>query len=229
MAAEKEAFGFYFSAHPTDRYRHLAQANNARTFAELCTIPISTAEPERDAQGRRIPAPTVKIAALIEEARWRTSARGRRYLLANLSDSSGQFMASCFDDVASADLEAAAKAGACVLLSAELDRRAGEETPRVTVRSVQQFDGMTTSARLRLDVEAESADAMIALAAMLEGERGGRSELILNAVSEAGSARVRLARDLLLDAELAARIERLPGIRSVRLSSAEPPRLALVS
>ena len=30
MAQEKEAFGFYFSAHPTDRYRHLAQAHGCR-------------------------------------------------------------------------------------------------------------------------------------------------------------------------------------------------------
>src|ERR1700760_2812653 len=27
MAKECEAFGFYYSAHPTDRYRHLAQAH----------------------------------------------------------------------------------------------------------------------------------------------------------------------------------------------------------
>ncbi len=35
MAAEKESFGFYFSAHPVDNYRHLALAHGARSFAEL--------------------------------------------------------------------------------------------------------------------------------------------------------------------------------------------------
>ena len=38
------------------------------------------------------------MAALVEDARWRTSARGRRYLMATLSDASGQFIATCFDD-----------------------------------------------------------------------------------------------------------------------------------
>jgi DNA polymerase-3 subunit alpha len=38
-----------------------------------------------------------------------------------------------------------------------------------------------------------------------------------------------LGRDFVLDAELAARIERLDGVTAVRLSVAEPPRLALVS
>ena len=32
MAAEKESFGFYFSAHPVDNYRHLAEAHGARTL-----------------------------------------------------------------------------------------------------------------------------------------------------------------------------------------------------
>jgi DNA polymerase-3 subunit alpha len=229
MAAEKEAFGFYFSAHPTDRYRHLALANGARSFTELAAMPIS-AEPQRTAEGRRVPAPTLAMAALIEEARWRTSARGRRYMMATCSDASGQFIATCFDEDASADLEAAARAGGCALLRVELDRRPGEETPRVTIRSVQPFEAMANTTRLRIEVEADDPNALPALAALVDGERGGRGELALKAIlPDGGEARVRLGRDYLLDAELAARIERLPGVRAVRLSAADPPRLALVS
>ena len=39
MAAEKESFGFYFSAHPVDNYRHLAAAHGARRFADLAALP----------------------------------------------------------------------------------------------------------------------------------------------------------------------------------------------
>ena len=220
MAAEKEAFGFYFSAHPLDRYRHLSEAQGTRSFAELCAMPASV-------DGGRSGA---VMGALIEDVRWRTSARGRRYLLVNCSDASGQYIASCFDDPVSAELEAAAKAGACLLMTVELDRRPGEETPRVTVRRVQPFESMTNSSRLRLEVETDDPAALGLLAAMLEGERGGKGELILDAHwSHGGSARIRLGRDFLLDAELAARIERLPGITGVKLGMAETPRLALVS
>jgi len=220
MAAEKEAFGFYFSAHPLDRYRHLSEAQGARTFAELCAMPASV-------DGGRSGA---VMGALIEDVRWRTSARGRRYLLVNCSDASGQYIASCFDDPVSTELEAAAKAGACLLMTVELDRRPGEETPRVTVRRVQPFESMTNSSRLRLEVDTDDPAALGLLAALLEGERGGKGELILDAHwSHGGSARIRLGRDFLLDAELAARIERLPGITAVKLGMAETPRLALVS
>ena len=46
---------------------------------------------------------------------------------------------------------------------------------------------------------------------------------------EGPRAELRLGRDFLLDAELAARIERLPGILSVKLDAADPVPLALVS
>jgi DNA polymerase-3 subunit alpha len=44
-----------------------------------------------------------------------------------------------------------------------------------------------------------------------------------------GEAELVLGRDFRLDAELAARIERIDGVAAVRLSVAPQPRLALVS
>ena len=228
MAAEKEAFGFYFSAHPTDRYRHLAQAEGARTFEQLASMAVAESGP-RFVDGRKVEAPRSRIAALVEEGRWRTSARGNRYLLATCSDASGQFVASCFDEEAAAGLEAAARAGQCVLLTVELDRKPGEETPRVTVRSLKPLDGLAGNARLRIEVEADDAAALPALAGLLTDARGGRSELELIAHSGADRARLRLGRDFRIDADLASAIERLPGITAVRLAPLDPPRLALVS
>lgn len=226
MAAEKEAFGFYFSAHPTDRFRHLAAGQNARNYAQVLTLPVS-ADPGRDDKGRPLPRPTVTMSALVEEARWRTSAKGRRYMMATCSDASGQYIATCFDDLVCEDVEAAARTGACALLTVELDRRPGEETPRVTIRGARPLEELASSARLVMEVEAEAPEALPALAAMLRDAGGGRGELLLMAVlPDGGEARLRLAGDLLLDAEVAARIERVAGVRAVRLRAADPPRLA---
>ena len=87
MAAEREAFGFYFSAHPVDAQRHLLAAHKVRSFAEL-------AASCRSAEGRS----SATMAGLIEGARWRVSAKGRRYLMATISDASGQYEATVFDD-----------------------------------------------------------------------------------------------------------------------------------
>jgi len=230
MAQEKEAFGFYFSSHPTDRYRHLAQAHGARSFAEWCALPTPAAPPP-DERGRRQPAPTVAMAVLVEDARWRTAAKsGRRYLFASCSDASGQFMASCFDDDVSARIEETAKAGGCGLLAVELDRRDADETPRVTIRGIRPFDGLSmTATRLRLDIAIERPEAVAALAGLLADQRGGRGELHLYAALPDGRrAHLVAGRDYAFDAELVSRIEKLPGIGSARLGPIEAPRLALV-
>ncbi|HYJ83144.1 MAG TPA: DUF655 domain-containing protein, partial [Allosphingosinicella sp.] len=219
MAAEKESFGFYFSAHPVDRYRHLAEAHGAKSYSALASLPAP-------ADGGRTGA---VMAGMVEEARWRTSARGRRYLMATMSDSSGQFVATVFDDDASAQVEAAAKSGACALLNVELDRRPGEEAPRVTIRSLQLFEALSKRARLQLEVEVDDVGAIARLQAATADERGGHGELHLKVKLDRGEALLVLGRDFRLDAELAARLERIEGVAAVRLSVAPQARLALVS
>ncbi|WP_114951686.1 DNA polymerase III subunit alpha [Sphingosinicella terrae] len=219
MAQEKESFGFYFSAHPVDNYRHLVEAHGARSFAQLCALPAS-------AEGGRSGA---VMAALVEDTRWRTSARGRRYMMATLSDPSGQFEASIFDDPVAEQVAAAAKAGACALLNVELDRRPGDETPRVAIRSVQTFEGLSRRTRMQIEVEVAGPDVLPRLAEAVAGHRGGNGQLRLRARAEVGEAEIVLGRDFEVDAELAARLERLEGVAAVRLSVVEPPRLALVS
>jgi DNA polymerase-3 subunit alpha len=216
MAAERDAFGFYFSAHPVDRYSQLARAHGARPLAEQ-SVP---------GDGSRS---TAKMAAMVEEARWRTSAKGRRYLLATLSDTSGQFVASVFDEEAAKDVEAAARNGDCMLLSVELDRRPGEEAPRVTIRSLTPFDRLTANARLTLHAEARDEAAARAFATRLRASRGGRGTVRLTVRAVDGLlVPLMLGRDFLLDAELVAEVERIDGVDQVELT-AEPSIFALAS
>jgi DNA polymerase-3 subunit alpha len=205
MEQEKEAFGFYFSAHPVDRYHHLAKTHGARTYVTLGELAI--------ADGARVMA---TMAVLVEDARWRTSARGKRYMMATLSDATGQFVATCFDDGPAADLEEAARNGGCGLATVELDRRPGEETPRVTVKSIKPFETLATSTRFALEVHVADAAAVQALAALIAPLRGARGKVTLKVpVADGELATVILARDFALDAELAEHIEALPGVTKV--------------
>ncbi|MES1972217.1 MAG: DNA polymerase III subunit alpha [Pseudomonadota bacterium] len=218
MEQEKEAFGFYFSAHPVDRHSHLAKMHGARSYAALGELSIPD-------DGSRSGA---MMAALVEDARWRTSARGKRYLMATLSDPSGQFIATCFDDAVAADLEEAARNGGCGLVTVELDRRPGEETPRVTVKRIQPFESLANTARFVMELSVATPAGMAALGAVLAEVRGARGEVWVNAaLPDGGTARILLGRDFLLDGELATRIENLQDISNVALKTSET-RLALV-
>src|SRR5436305_14503616 len=112
------------------------------------------------------------MAGLVEEVRWRTSAKGRRYMMATLSDTTGQFIATAFDDEATSALEAAAKAGHCGLLSVELDRRAGDETPRVTIKRFQPLADLAKRTRLQMSVRVANGGAAERVAGELDSARG---------------------------------------------------------
>ena len=218
MAAEREAFGFYFSAHPVDAAKHLLAAHKVKTFAELAGVRI--------AEGERVSS---TMAGLIEDTRWRTSARGRRYMVATFSDSSGQFVATAFDDEATAALEAAAKAGQCGLLTVELDRRSGDEFPRVTIKRVQPLSDLAKRTRLQMTVRISDASTAERIGREMADARGSNGLLrFVLTLASGGEAIVVAGRDYALDAELAARIERIAGEGAVDLSVQEPPRLALV-
>jgi DNA polymerase-3 subunit alpha len=207
MEQEKEAFGFYFSAHPVDRHTHLAKMHGARQYVALTELNI----PE---DGTRAGA---TMAVLVEDARWRTSARGKRYMMATLSDASGQFVATCFDDSVAAELEDAARCGGCGLITVELDRRPGEETPRVSVKRIQPFEGLASIARFTIEAKVAHATAFEALSALLAHHRGARSEVRARIPVEEGEATVLLGRDFLLDMELVETIQAIPGISDVAL------------
>jgi DNA polymerase III subunit alpha len=218
MAGERDAFGFYFSAHPVDAQRHLLAAHGVRTFADLAEIRI--------AEGERA---TANMAGLVEDARWRTSAKGRRYMMATLSDPSGQFIATAFDDEVCAALEAAARAQGCGLLSVELDRRAGDESPRVTIKRLQPLSDLAKRTRLQMTVRLSAPAIAEQVARALAVSRGGNGVVrFIVPLASGGEASVVAGRDFMLDGELAETIMRIAGDDAVELSTQEPPKLALV-
>ncbi|TFU06237.1 DNA polymerase III subunit alpha [Polymorphobacter arshaanensis] len=215
MAAEKDAFGFYFSGHPVDSWRHITEANGAKTYA-------AHAASEGPPGGGRLPG---VLAGLIEAVQWRTpqSGKGGRYQLVTLSDSSGVYTASCFDESAQAGVDLALAAGDAVLIGGDLQWRPGEDTPRVSIRSVQPLEQLAKRTRSRLIVDVDGARTACAaaiedLAALLLPSLGGRGEVILRMkLADGRIAAVSLGREYSIDGELRGSVERVAGVNSVEL------------
>ncbi|WP_265529653.1 DNA polymerase III subunit alpha [Sphingomicrobium marinum] len=217
MGAERDAFGFYFSSHPVEAQRHLLTAHRVKTFAELGSLPMP-------AEGGRT---QTMMAGLVEEARWRTSQKGRRYMMCTLSDPSGQFGAMAFDDAVTAALEEAAKSGEPGLITAELDRRPGEEEPRVAVTLFRPLSQLSESQRLKLDLHIPDASGIALVQSALE--RGGRGTVRLHVpIADGRTAVMLVGRDFQLDADVADRLSRLLGEPNVELAADIPERPRLV-
>ncbi len=209
MNREKDAFGFYFAAHPVSQFKAVADSHGAKSHAELS---LSGPIPE----GVKKPA---TMAALIEGVRWRESRRGKRFVLIDLSDSSGQFSASCFEDGVAAQLAEWAKELACLLLSVEMDMRPGEELPRFAIRSAKPLDGLYSAARLKMQMEVAKPEALSLLADLLAPLHGGKSELVVKTpISNGKFAHIVLGRRFKLDAEIADKMRAIDGVQNVELA-----------
>src|SRR5213075_1564529 len=155
----------------------------------------------RIAEGERVGA---AMAALAKAVRWRVSAKGRRYMVASLSDRSGQFEATVFDDEPCAAVEAAAKAGGCGLLTVELDRRSGDDVPRVTIKRFQPLEILAKQTRLQMIVRLSDAGMVDRVARELSTATAGNGTVRL-VVPIAGGREATLVagRDYALDGEIA--------------------------
>jgi DNA polymerase-3 subunit alpha len=129
-----------------------------------------------------------------------------------------------------AALEAAAKSGECGLLTVELDRRPGDDVPRVAIKRFQPLDSLAKRTRLQMEICLKEAGQVPAIANELAKAKGGTG-IVRFRVTLSGDRKVQLlaGRDFTLDADLAARIERLLGPDTVELSVQTPPQLAIVA
>jgi DNA polymerase-3 subunit alpha len=218
MNQEKDAFGFYFSAHPCSQYEALAISHGAKPYAVwLDSGPI--------AEGVRRPA---TMSALIEGIRWRESRKGKRFMIADFSDNSGQFSVRCFDEAVGTQLAEWAKDAECLLLDCEMDMRPGDETPSFTVKSAKALSGLTSVSRLKMQLDVTHEAAMAQLAQIVAPLGGGRSELVIKTRAADGRwVHIVLGRRFQIDASLLAQVRIIDGIENVELAPLGPV-LALV-
>jgi DNA polymerase-3 subunit alpha len=220
MAKERENFGFYFAAHPVEQWRAIASANGARTYGSLMASGGS------GGGGRQMAV----MAAMVEGVQRRKTKRGKDFVMADFSDSSGQFSASCFEESLVESFVQWAREGTCILLNVELDSPSPEEPPRVTVRGGRPLSEVREAARMELRLDITAPEALGELALLLQPGSPGKGEVV--ARLRTGGPReplVRLGRDFHLDGDLAEQVAAIPGVAAVGLSAKRGPSLRLVA
>jgi DNA polymerase-3 subunit alpha len=213
MEREKEAFGFYFAAHPLSQFAQISANHGARSHADIMgagTIP----------EGVRKPA---VMAVMVQGIRWRESKRGSRFVLADLSDASGQFSARCFEEALCSQLDEWAKDGTCLLLQVELDQRPSDEAPRITIKSAKPLEGLVASTRFKMCLEIDAADAFYQLQYLIAPLQGGRSEVVAKTRAANGQAvPILLGNKYRLDVELVEKVKAIDGVSHVALEPIKP-------
>jgi DNA polymerase-3 subunit alpha len=197
---ERDALGFFFEGHPLEDWRHVLIAAKARSWAEAHATPPAAA-------GARV---AVVLAGVVEACRWR-NAGGRRFLIADMSDSSGGFELSAWEAEPQDALQRALAESAPVLIHGALAWRDGQGEPRVSAAAVAPLTDVARRLRASIEIELDAAAAAEALARL---PRGGRSGLVVRVRPRRGGvARVQLGEDFLPDAEFCAALRRAEGVK----------------
>ncbi|WP_375289479.1 DNA polymerase III subunit alpha [Qipengyuania sp.] len=208
MNRERENFGFFFSAHPVEAYRQVASANGARSYVSL----ITGGAPSGGRAG-------AVMAAMVEKVNKGTTRKGKPFVRADFSDSSGQFSAACFEESMVERFQTWADEGTCVLLQVELDSPSPDEPPRITVRGGTPLAQVSSQARMLLTLDVLEEAGLEALKQELS-EGGGTGEVIATLRTGLGSdPAVRLGRDFRIDGETAERLASVPGLAKVQLTT----------
>jgi DNA polymerase III subunit alpha len=220
MARERENFGFYFAAHPVEQWRAIASANGARSYAHLVEAGVQN--------GRQ----QAVIAAMVEGVSRGKTRKGKDFVRADFSDSSGQFTAACFEESLVEPMLRWAAEGTCVLLTVELDSPSPQEPPRVTVRGARPLAEVKSAARMELICEVDRPEALPALAMLLVPESAAHGSVLLRLQIGAGDddPLLHLGNGFALDGELADQAAAIDGVVRVELRPrAGPARLRLVA
>ena len=210
MARERENFGFFFAAHPVEQFRAIASANGARSYGGLMDSGIAGGAGRAQAV----------MAVMVEGVNRGKTRRGKDFVRADFSDSSGQFSAACFEESLVEPLQRWARDGTCLLLNVELDSPSADEPPRVTVRGARPLAEVNSGARMVLTLDVHNADALRELSQALPGGAEGRGEVLARLHTGTGrDPLVRLGRDFQLDGELAEHLQAIAGLANVSLTA----------
>ena len=222
MAKEREFFGFYFAAHPVEQYRAVASANGALSYSAL----MASGGGGAGFGGERRMA---VMAALVEGVNRGRTRKGNDFIRADFSDSSGQFSASCFEETLVEAFQGWAKDGTCLLITVELDSPSPEEPPRVTVRSAKPLAEVKSAAKMLLQLDISSVDALAELARMLPRGPAATGEVRAR-LRTAGPVDplLSLGHDFHLDSDIVERLLAMEGLANVALTARGERRLRLV-
>ncbi|MEL7689821.1 DNA polymerase III subunit alpha [Citromicrobium bathyomarinum] len=216
MAKERETFGFYFSAHPIEQFRDVASANGARSYASL----MAGGGPAGESRGKAL------IAAMVEGAKRGQTRRGKDFIRADFSDSSGQFSAACFEESLVSQFTKWAEDSTCVLLTVELDSPSPDEPPRITIRGAKPLAQVAGGQRMLLTLDVASESALQELSLALQPGPPGYGEVQIALDLGRGQRPVlRLGNDYKVDGKLADTLGKIEGIANITLVPKTGPKL----
>ncbi|MDA5193764.1 DNA polymerase III subunit alpha [Govanella unica] len=177
LRAEFEAVGFYLSAHPLDAYAQTLKRERVYPSGELMRLAQSGAG-------------VARVAGTLQSMRERRTKSGKPMAHLMLSDASGAFEVTLFEEILNS-ARSILNGGQSLVISCEI--RLDGETLRLTGNSVESIDRVAERSGRGLRVFINSSSPIQSLKTILERAKGGRGNVTLVASLDHGEREVELS------------------------------------
>ncbi len=209
LEKEREAIGFYLTAHPLDEYTTLLERMGVIQYTNLKETVVANGG-----------AMSAMLSGVVLNVQKRTSQRGSRYAFVQLSDASGTYETTVFSEILADDANLLEVGGSPVLL--KVAARIDEDQLRLTVQSISDLENATASAPVLLKIWINDYQPLGDLKSLVEEHSKvsevsqGNATISLMIPSESREVEVRLDGAYLYNRQIYDSIKRIPGVIQVQ-------------
>jgi len=204
---EYEAIGFYLSAHPLDGQEKMLAKLGVTRFADLAAR-----------TGAGIPTVGLKLAGIAISYRQRSSAKGAKYAVVQMSDPSGVFEVMVFSEVLTATrdlIDRAVTESFPLIVEADVQRR--DDDVSLFVRNISPYDQAVAKAPTVVEIFIGAEEAVDSLAKLLAREKPGRGIVKLKVPDGAAEIEIQLPGRWAITTETRQAIKAIPGVAHVEM------------
>ena len=200
LAMEKEALGFFLSAHPMDELEETLKRLQIRTSAESF---------EALSVGRNA---MLVLAGIPGDFKIRIGKTGKPYAFIQASDSSGNFEMFCFSDVLSVSREKIAS-GRPLVFYVNAEKIDEDEPPRLTLIKVSYLDDVAKDIGEGIRIAISDASILPEVKKVVEKMRPGRSKIIFVADTGDWNVKIELSQKYTIAAAMISELRKLDGVK----------------
>ena len=166
LTQEKQAIGFYISAHPLDIYKKSLEKQNVIQISNVLSDPKYIGK-------------VVKIAGVVDNfSERRAQKSGKPYGFLGLSDTFGNVEMLVFGDLINS-VKAAIENGGPLMASVSVDKKIDEDTPKLILRGTEPLDNIAARTGKNLEIDIRDGSSLEKIKHLLTDHKGGKGKVII--------------------------------------------------
>lgn len=196
---EKEALGFYLSAHPLDSFDTVFERLRVVSSGDIADM-VKLSGPAR-----------VKMAGIVSSVRERISQKGNKFAFVTASDKAGAFDLMCFSETLAQSKEKL-KSGQPLLLGVSADKKPDSDEIRMNLNTVDYLSDVMSQTASTLIITVGQAATVAQLGQIFAHDKPGPSQVFIVVPVGEHEVEIALSKKYALIPDTMAALQHLPDI-----------------